>query len=155
LATFKNMKDLNKYLQKQIDDALKKEVADEVRSTMIKRIEEDVYEPYTPYSTDGVTPHYERTYELKNPKNIIHYMIKDGMLAIENIRQDTDDSGGYRDIVEILESGRGYDWGYKRDLDKEIGARPFVQNTRNELSASGRHKKALKSGLNKRGIKTL
>ena len=153
MATFKNIKELNKYLQKQIDDSLKKEVADEVRSTMIKRIDEDVYDAYTPYSTDGITPHYERTYELKNPKNIIHYMLKDGMIAIENIRQDMSD--GYRNIVEILESGRGYSWGYKRDLDLEIGARPFVQNTRNELSTSGRHIDALKSGLNKRGIKTL
>ena len=147
---FKNMKDLERYLNKQIDTVLMNEVADEVTKTMINRIDEDVYAAYTPYSTDGITPHYERTYELKNEGNIIRFLMKNGVLAIENIRQENG-----VDIVERIEHGRGYDWGFRRNLDDEIGARPFIHNTREEIRKTGRHVLAMRKGLSRLGIKTM
>lgn len=147
MPTFKNLKDLEKHLQKKIDTVLMNEVADVTTKTMIERIDKDVYDAYTPYNLSGTDHHYKRTYELKNEGNIIRFLMKNGVLAIENIRQENG-----RDIVEVIEYGRGYNWGYRRNLDDEIGARPFIHNTRQELLKTGKHIDAMRKGLMKLGL---
>lgn len=145
MTSFKNLKDLERFLQKQINNALQNEVKNEVEETMRNHIQKDVYEAYTPYSTDGVTPHYERTYELL--RSIESNLIDDGVLSVENTRHEGD-----RYIVEVIEYGKNYQWGYTRNLDEEIGARPFVENTREELRQTNKHVEALKKGLKRQGI---
>lgn len=145
MPVVRNINELKKYLQKQINDVLQNEVKNEVEETMRNHIQKDVYEAYTPYSTDGKTPHYERTYELL--RSIESNLVDDGMLSVENTRHEGD-----RDIVSVIEYGQGYQWGYVRDLDEEIGARPFVENTREELRQTNKHVEALKKGLKRQGL---
>lgn len=145
MTSFKNLKELEKYLQKQINDALQNEVKKEVEETMRDHIQKDVYEAYTPYSTDGATPHYERTYELL--RRIESNLVNGGVLSVENTRHEGD-----RDIVSVIENGQGYQWGYVRNLDKEIGERPFVKNTRREIEQTNKHVEALKKGLKRQGV---
>jgi len=145
MPSFKSLKELEKFLQKQINDALKNEVKNEVEETIRDHIQKDVYEAYTPYSTDGKTPHYERTYELL--RSIESNLVDDGVLSVENTRHE-----GNRNIVEVIEYGQGYQWGYVRNLDEEIGARPFIENTREELRQTNKHVGALKKGLKRQGV---
>lgn len=145
MVSFKNLKELERFLQKQINNALQIEVKNEVEETMRSHIQKDVYEAYTPYSTDGKTPHYERTYELL--RSIKSNLVDNGVLCVENTRHEGD-----RDIVSVIEYGRGYQWGYVRNLDEEIGARPFVANTKFELEQTNKHVEALKKGLKRQGV---
>jgi len=142
---FKDLKQLEKFINSQMKDVLETTVFEEVKSTMQSHIQSDVYEKYTPYSTDGSTPHYERTYELMN--SIEKKMESDNVLVVENTRHE-----GNRDIVGVIEYGTGYQWGYKRNLDKEIGARPFVENTIEDLSDGVKLNNAMKKGLKAKGI---
>lgn len=145
MPSFNNLKELERFLQKQINNALQNEVKNEVEETMRDHIQKDVYEAYTPYSTDGKTPHYERTYELL--RSIESNLIDNGVLSVENTRHE-----GNRNIVSVIEYGQGYQWGYVRNLDEEIGARPFVSNTRRELEQTNKHVEALKKGLKRQGV---
>jgi hypothetical protein len=144
MATVGSMAELEKYINQKISNSLKTDVAATAVKTMQKRIEKDVYNAYTPYSTDGVTPHYERTGQLL--KDVQVEIENDNTIVVENIRNERG-----RDIVKIIEEGKGYDWGYKRDLNKEIGKREFVKHTYEEL-ASGSAKQALAEGLRKQGL---
>jgi len=153
MATAKNWKQLENLIQKQITSVLQKEVVEEVKRVMTEDggvIDKEVYDKYTPYSTDGRTPYYQRTYELKNPNNIISNMVSDNIVAIRSDRTE-----GGRNIYEVIEYGKGYTWGYTRNLDEEIGARPFHEKTKDELIRSGRHIEAMKRGLRSRGLDVL
>ncbi|WP_137743249.1 hypothetical protein [Robertmurraya siralis] len=145
MATFDDLKSLEKYLNSKINSALQNEVFSEVKKTMQQRIERDVYEAYTPYSTDGTTPHYQRTGKLN--ESIDKSMEGENVLVVENTRNENG-----RDIVKVIEEGKDYEWGYKRNLDKEIGSRPFVKNTRDELSKSNKLERAMKDGLRRQGL---
>ena len=144
MPTFKSLKDLNKYLQNKLTDGLKTDVARNSIKLMQKHVQEDVYDAYTPYSTDGVTPHYERTGKLMDSS--VAQMLDDNTLEVTNIRADQE-SG--RHIVPVIEYGKGYEWGYTRNLDEEIGARPFITKTRKELE-EGKAKEFVKEALEKR-----
>lgn len=141
----KNYKDLEKKLKEVVEKTMKNEVVEKAKEVMKDKINSEVYAKYTPYSTDGKTPHYIRTYELLN--SIKTNMIKDNTLEIYNTRSE-----GSRYIPEIIESGKGYEWGYTRDLNKEIGERPFNKKTTKALK-NGKFKKALKEGLKNQGLK--
>lgn len=144
---FKDMKSLNAYLQKQIAETLKKEVAEVVKDEMVEQVDKVVYSQYTPYNLDGGDHHYHRTYQLKNKDNMESTMPNDSTLEVENVREG----------AETVVTGKGYEWGknsgYVRDLDKEIGARDFIQATRDEMSRKKSHIQALKEGLKKKGFK--
>jgi hypothetical protein len=143
MPEFNNLTDLGKYINDLIGTSLGIDVAETAKETMQIHIQRDVYAAYTPYSTDGETPHYERTGQLL--QDVESKMI-DNTLVIEDTRSENG-----RDIVNVIETGKGYQWGYKRNLDEEIGERPFVQNTYNEL-ASGLARESLKQGLKRQGL---
>lgn len=149
MPTFKNVKELEKYLQKQITNSLKTDVSKKSIELMKEHIEEDVYKAYTPYSTDGITPHYERTYKLLNSNEA--NMIDDNTLELTNSRSDEKSS---RYIVPVIEYGKGYEWGYTRDLDEEIGERPFMRNTAKDLR-DGKAKEFMAEALKKRGLNVI
>jgi hypothetical protein len=140
---FKNINELQKYLEGLIGSALDTDVAETAKETMQLHIQRDVYATYTPYSTDGKTPHYERTGQLL--QDVEHSMVGN-TLIIEDTRSEND-----RDITKVIEEGKGYHWGYKRNLDEEIGARPFVENTYEDLS-KGLARESLKQGLKRIGL---
>lgn len=145
MPSFDSLKDLERYVNSKIKNTMENEVFKEVKETMQEHIQKDVYDAYTPYSTDGKTGHYERTYKLLD--SIEQSMENDNTLVVENTRSENG-----RDIVEVIESGKGYKWGYTRNLDDEIGARPFVENTKDELRNSNKIERAMKTGLRKQGL---
>jgi hypothetical protein len=138
MPNFKNLKDLEKSLNKYINNALQKEVKENVEETMRDKIQTEVYDAYTP--TD-----YVRSYELL--ESIEGKLESDGVLSVENTRQEAG-----KDIVKIIETGKGYTWGYKRNLDEEIGERPFVAETKEELHRTESYKKAFKEGMKRQGV---
>ena len=152
MPQFNSLDKLLNYIQQQVQDAMQNEVAEEVVEVMTEdggTIDKTVYNAYTPYNLAGTDHHYHRTYQLKDPNNFSKEMIDENTLAVRSTRSEGD-----RDIAEVIESGVGYDWGlnsgYVRDLDKEIGARPFHEATVEELQSTGKHVEALKRGLEKR-----
>lgn len=147
MPSFKNLKDLESYIRKQVTDSLKTDVAENSKELLKEKKQEVVYDAYTPYSTDGKTPHYERTYQLLNSNE--SKMIDDNTLEITSPR-GTDSETGV-DIASAVEYGGNYTWGYTRDLNEEIGARPFMEETANELKA-GKAKEFMKDALKKRGL---
>jgi hypothetical protein len=145
MPDFKSLKDLEKYLNKKIQESLQTDVASESRQLMREHIQDDVYSAYTPYSTDGVTPHYKRTWELMNSCKTD--MLDSNTLELKNTRVGENNEN----IPAIIENGGHYTWGYVRNLDEEIGKRPFVSNTRNDLSR-GKLKRYMSDALKKRGL---
>lgn len=154
MSGFKDIKSLNKAIEQHIKAAMQQEVADAVKDEMVEQIDKVVYDAYEPYNLAGTDHHYHRTYELKNKDNMEATMIDNNTLAVENIRKD-EESGRY--ITPVIVDGKDYEWGknsgYVRDLDAEIGARDFIQGTREGLSTSKAHVKALKDALKKQGIR--
>ena len=142
---FKNLADLEKYLSKQISESLQTDVALEGRHLMREHIQTDVYEAYTPYSTDGVTPHYERTFALIDSCET--NVISSDTIELKNTR--VGESG--ENIPSIIENGGHYTWGYTRNLDEEIGPRAFIDRTRQDLK-KGLAKKYMENALKKRGL---
>lgn len=138
------MNDLAKYVQAQINSVLENEIATEVSETMIEHIEKDVYQSYTPYNASGTDYHYHRTYKLRD-KSSISKFVANGVLTVKN-------EAYADDVIRTILTGKGYEWGIVRNLDDEIGARPFIETTVQELQATGRHVDAMKKGLKMRGI---
>lgn len=143
---FKSLAELEKYLQKKVTESLQIDVALESRQLMREHIQKDVYEVYTPYSSDGVTPHYERTFALID--SCITNAIGNNTIELKNTRAGENGEN----ISGIIEFGGHYKWGYKRFLDKEIGKRPFFSNTYKEL-ASGKARLFMRLALIRRGLK--
>jgi len=155
--SFSNWGQLEKYLNEVISFTLQDEVANEVVEVMTEDdgvIDKEVYDKYTPYNLAGTNYHYHRTYKLKDKSNFEKLMLDKNTLSIRSTRNEDG-----RDITSVIEYGKGYTWGkasgYTRDLDKEIGARPFHEKTKEELLRSGRHIESLKKGLVKRGLEVL
>lgn len=141
MATFRNMKDLNAYLQKQVQAALENEVAETVKDVMQDHIQKDVYDAYTPKQ------HIRDGYDggLIDRDNIESRSIKDG-IEVENV---TKHDGKY--IPAVIETGEGYTYsGYGYGYEEE---RPFIANSKKDLQDNKQHVKALKDALKKKGIR--
>lgn len=151
----KNLKELNKALREKIDVALLTDVAETVRDVMIDHIIQDVYEVYDP-----------STYVRRNNNNglmdgnNINASIEKDCLIVENntlgSKYYTDDrklkisQNADKEIVGVIETGRGYDI---HDWEYDGIPRPFISNTREDIIDNQWHKKALKKGLEKQGLK--
>ena len=146
LSIESQLKKIEKQLQSKIQDALAKEVFEKTRNVMQEHIQKDVYDAYTPYNAGGGNDYYHRTYELI-ADDTIEGKVKGNVLTVKNTRHEDK-----RDIVEVIETGKGYTWGYTRDLNEEIGAREFIAETKKDLRENGQHIEALKSGLKRQGL---
>lgn len=161
----KNLSELKAELEKRIENALVNEVADTVKEVVHKHILSDVYN-----SPQG---RYKRRGEyngLGDEDNLFAQLVKKNMLSVENITKtnpylngiDTSLTFSYNSFTErgysshmdkdylapIIESGNGYDY-------NSPGARPFMQNSYEELIAFGSHIKAMKEGLRRQGLTVL
>jgi hypothetical protein len=139
LAVYRDLNALYRYLQRQLNNVMEKDVAEEVKRVMEVHIQTDVYNAYEP--TD-----YVRTYKLM--EDVQSELIDDGTIEVKDTRSENG-----RDITRIIEDGIGYDWGYQRNLDQEIGARPFIANTRNDLDTNKSHIEVLKKALQDKGFR--
>ncbi|MBL4950982.1 hypothetical protein JK635_01850 [Neobacillus sp. YIM B02564] len=137
---FKSTKDLEKYINRIVVEAMSKGNA--VKNTVIeegkKQVQETVYNVYPEPKV------YIRTGKLKESWNW-----QDAPDGIEIINTRTDEESG-KYIPSVVESGKGYDYtGYGYDYEKP---RPFIDNTIKNLEGSAKLTEALKQDLRKQGI---
>lgn len=149
----------NKQLLTKIDDAMTKEVFEEVRDEEAATIYSVVYKVYTPRI-------YRRRGEyggLGDPYNIEIKggTAKGGKMAVVNVTDPS--SGGTmnndrvttgKNLPELVEFGDGYKF-YHYDFPSQgrfMDARPFTAKTIEHLKASRAHITALKAGLRRQGI---
>lgn len=125
-------------MKQKIKSAMIQDVVPAVIETEKKHIQTDIYSAYQPHL-------YKRTGDLLQDSNFQVEIIDDGVI----ITNETYHDGKY--IPEIMETGEGWSipdvWGYGYTKP-----RPFVENTRNEILATGIHKEKLKQGLIKQGL---
>ena len=125
------MKELEKYINLQIQDSLEKDVSKKIIDIAERHVQTDVYNVYKN------PKEYVRTGELK--ESFESTSIEDG-IEIENTRTD-----GNREIAEIIEYGhddskQGYEYpAYYPQGENFIQARPFIQNTKDEISRDNVH----------------
>ncbi|WP_182004730.1 hypothetical protein [Priestia aryabhattai] len=132
----KNLKDLEREVNKRINKAMKENVQKEAKKTMQEKIVDEVYLAYEPSQ-------YERSYELLN--SVETKQVNKTTISIENTRHD-----GNRDVAKIIEEGQPYDWEKSRIAQMKL-KRPFHEETRKSLE-NGRFKDSLKEGLKSQGL---
>lgn len=155
MPDFKNLKELEKYINKKIKESLVTDVAQGVKETIKEHVQSDVYDQYNP----TMYVRREANGGLLDDDNYLIKEIKDGV-SVTNVTTD----GGYSEeyygdyathpdtwIVPIIESGVGYSW-TRSKIYQTQQARPFMANSREELR-NGKAKRYLKDSLQKRGLK--
>ena len=151
----------NAQLMSKIDNAMTKEVFEEVQDEETAAIYAVVYKVYTPRM-------YRRRGEyggLGDPYNIeiSGGAARDGRMVVVNMTEpnpggcmsDAQVTTG-KNLPELVEFGDGYKF-YQYDFHKRgaayIGPRPFTAKTIENLKKSGAHVTALKAGLKRQGVK--
>jgi hypothetical protein len=143
------LKNLKTKLKSKIDDALRNEVAEIVTETMLSNIKTEVYDAYNP-------KRYERRYDdggIVDEGNIVS-KVKGNTLTVENITMSNKEylPKGEKPfkIAGVIEHGSGAGYGEYDYYDP--GARPFLEETRNDLIKNKQHIDAIKKGLKRQGI---
>ena len=134
--TFKNINNLLKYIEKQVQDTMTNEVADAVKDNMAEAIRTSVYAAYSPQ-------YYKRRMNnggLSDVRNMEVSEIQNSIVVhdaapLDNGRNDYD-------LDDIIVNGLG-NQPFERD---------FYSETVERLSENQEHTEALKQGLKKRGI---
>jgi hypothetical protein len=143
MATFNNLNELERYLNKQIQDSLNTDVAKKIVKVAEDHVQKDVYDVYSPKV-------YHRTGKLKESFEVTP--IANG-IEIENTRKD-----GERYIPEIIEYGhdastQGYEHpAYYPSGDNFTQPRPFIENTRKQIADENIHVEELKKSLKSKGL---
>ena len=155
---FKSLKDLEKYLQQQVNKSLEKNVTPVVKKIMIEQIEDTVYSAYSPSE-------YKRRGQdegLADPENIGGVMVGNTLeiinataanpdIYIHGVKYESINADDY--LTPIIEYGQGYEF-HSDDGDSGYEQpRPFIENSRETLRQTKVHVKALKKGLRESGIK--
>ena len=153
------LKRANIKLQPKIDDAMTKEVFEEVADEESATIYDEVYKVYKPKM-------YRRRGDnggLGDPYNIAIRggSAKNGKMAVVNLTDPNPDgcmSDGVttgKDLPALIEYGHGYKWNYYDfpGKGKYMKPRPFTKKTIEHLKENGAHIDALRAGLRRQGIK--
>ena len=155
MSTFSSLQDLTRYVQDNINEVLEDEVLDAVRTVMLRHVEADVYDKYSPRE-------YVRRREdggLSDPDNIVSDLASDGVVWIGNSAEFSQnppsDNYGWElsGLVEFGDGWDGYYYEYQISGRPYMQPRPFISNTRQELKSTKPHIAAMKKGLQSRGIK--
>ncbi|MGM1044887.1 MAG: hypothetical protein ACQEXX_01935 [Bacillota bacterium] len=139
MTAVKNLKELEKILNKKISKALQQSVAPVVKNVMKEKIEEEVYDVYSPTI-------YERQKDnggLTDDENIKTTLMNNTILAVENVRSDDGVN-----VAQVVETGQGYDY----DFPHNGVPRPFTEATREHLRDTNEHVAALYKGLVRQGL---
>ena len=138
-------------LKPAIDNALAKEVADEVKRTQAETAQTYVYGVYSPrmYSRRGsFTDQGQMSVEVGGGKLTVKSTAKPSPWSIPAGRATTG-----KDLVALVEGGNGaggyYDfWTH----GSYMGPRPFIEITGAQLEGSRTHIDALRRGLSRQGF---
>ena len=160
MPEFKNLTELNKYINQQMKNALQNEVAQVVKNKEQEKVVTEVYEKYTP--NNGEPWVYERRgtsgglADQRNMKSKVKN-IKDGVeLSVENVTKGKDEKVQISDLVEFGDGYRGLEYDYKENrddtADQYLQSRPFQERTVDELAQTNEHVKAMKNGLIRQGL---
>jgi len=145
---FKDLKELEKYLEKQINDSLKTDVKTKTGILIESHIANDVYAKTAPWEPKV----YNRTFNLI--ESVSGDMISNDELKIyidDNIAQSHhmyNKNQPLEPYAEIVETGIGYDFDKPYPYNQP---RPFFANSVEELK-DGKAKEYLKDALKKRGL---
>ena len=164
MPSFKNLKELEKYLNQKIKKAMQNEVAEKVRDIQQEKIDEEVYDVYNVVGGSHQEPYvYDRRRNhggLRDRRNMIADVKEnsDGVeLSVENITKAQDQS--YINLAGLIEYGDESEYGYYEYKDNRDDTgwqyrqpRPFIEETRKEIAKTNAHVGALKKGLQKQGI---
>lgn len=144
MAIAKNLNELFKLMNKQIQQSIETDVAKKIVKVAEDHVQSDVYDVYKN------PKEYQRTEQLK--KSFEVKPIQNG-IEIENTRTENG-----RDIPEIIEYGhdkssQGYEHpAYYRDGGNFIQPRPFIENTRKQIISESIHVNELKKSLKSKGL---
>lgn len=155
MPAFKSMKELCATLQTKVNLALKNDVTDAVRETEQIKADELVYSVYTP-------SWYDRTGALVADDSIIGTILDEdsGVLSVDNISefsQNPPSANAGWGLAGLVEYGDGWNGHHYEHLNRDgdnpfTEPRPFIDETREELSDGRIVKAALKNGLRKGGL---
>ena len=134
--TFNNLDALLKYIQNDIQDVLKTDVADEVKNTMSQAVQTSVYDVYSPLR------YTRREYNggLIDPYNF-ESSVKGNTLTVTNNTPLDNGRTDTFDLDEIIVFGYG----------RQPAPRDFYGETARILDITGNHVYALKQGLKNKG----
>lgn len=152
----------NQKLRIKIDDALTKEVFNEVQDEEAATIYDEVYKVYTPrmYRRRGDFGGMADPYNIE----IKGGAAKDGVLTVVNMTEpnsggcvDNDAVTTGKNLPELIEYGDGYKF-YQYDFPgngrgRYLKPRPFTAKTIEHLQDSKAHVTALKNGLKRQGVR--
>lgn len=145
--TYDNIDILLKDLKSDIEDTLMDEVLDEVKNIEIEHVEEDVFSVYSPSI-------YKRRLNdgIDDPDNIVGE-VHDMQLEVDNITQFNDDYGTYnhgRGLADLINDGEGRSGFFYDYPGRFERARPFIDDTIDEIEQTDSVENALAKGLKKR-----
>jgi hypothetical protein len=162
--TFRNINDLNKFLESKIKNTLINEVAVVAKKVEQKNIQATVYDAYDPIV-------YERRMHqggLIDDRNMEAKLIGNDTLEIKNITPPNPkkfEPKGHSDVQEgatlsgdldkLIEGGHGSNglhYEYVVPGAAYLNPRSFTKNTINDLKENKQHVEAMKIGLRKQGL---
>lgn len=134
-------------LKWDIEDTLMDEVLDEVKNIEIEHIGQDVFSVYSPSI-------YKRRLNdgLDDPSNIVGE-VRDMQLKVENVAEFDDGYGTYnhgRGLADLINDGEGRSGFFYDYPGRFERARPFIDNTIEEIEQTDSVENALAKGLKKR-----
>lgn len=154
----KNFSELTKQVQKKIDNSLNKEVFKTIQKVEQEEITATVYDVYEP----TVYQRRRKNGGMEDIKNIQKKQeAKNGILEVVNVTkpnpQARDGATTNKDLPYLIEHGESYIGNNHYDYPAYpyASARPFTKNTIIELNQDKAHLEALKSGLERNGLRVL
>ena len=132
---FDSLDDLFRYIEKQTQDVMKKEVADKAKQAMSEGVQSGVYDVYD-------LKYYTRRGKFGGLSDTGNYEVNEIPNGIEVVNNTPPDNGQSVDLDDIICNGLG----------KQPFPRDFYKETADILNRSDDLRAALKDGLRARGI---
>jgi|LakMenEpi03Aug12_release.lakeMendotaPanAssembly.Ray.scaffolds.fasta_scaffold391958_3 hypothetical protein len=144
MASFNNLNDLAKYVQKDINKVLNKEVASSVEDALIEAVDETIYQSGDPlfYNRRGLSP---SSTGLGGREQMYHDPVTNGVLEVTDLAEPSKQWDVDLDSMLVEGYGNKEEWWNK--------PRDFYETARETLEKHGYHLDAMQEGLNKLGYK--
>ena len=152
-TVFTSLKQLQRYLEVQIEDTVRTDVKDEVSKMLEKSGLENVYDVYEPKV-------YMRRHgdgdSLLDPDNFNGEVNGNELTITSSAMPNYNYNGEYdstvKSLAELVEYGHGYKGQYYSYPFSAMGPRPFIEPTRDELAQGDTLKNIIKKGLIRHGL---